>query len=77
MPPTSPNQAAVDSTSCTEPTEANVLAVFIAAGADPQRLAQWMHRNTDTCTSLETLTTIGEVLRCGTQGGVGNGPVGA
>jgi hypothetical protein len=45
------------------PTEANVLAVFIAAGADPQRLAQWMHQNTSTRTSIDTLTRLGETFR--------------
>lgn len=61
---------AVDTTSCAEPTEANVLAVFIAAGADPQRLARWMHQNTETCTPTDTLTRIGEALRCITRDGV-------
>lgn len=70
MPPISPNQPAVDTSSCTEPAETDVLAVFIAAGADPQRLAQWMHQNTDTPTPIDTLTGIGEALRRATQDGV-------
>lgn len=53
----------MNTTKYAEPTEATVLAVFIAAGADPQRLAQWMHQNTDTRTPLDALTRLGETLR--------------
>jgi hypothetical protein len=53
----------VKTTTYAEPTEATVLAVFIAAGADPKRLAQWMHQNTDTRTPIDTLTRLGETLK--------------
>lgn len=70
MPPTPSNQPAMDTTRCMETAETDVLAVFIAAGADPQRLAQWMHQNTDTPTPIDTLTRLGEALRRATQDGV-------
>lgn len=63
MTSTSPSGPAVKTTWYADATEANVLAVFIAAGADPQRLAQWMHQNTDTRTPIDTLTRLGETLK--------------
>jgi hypothetical protein len=53
-----------------EPTEANILAVFIAAGADPQRLAQWMQQNTETPLPVDALAHVGDALRAERISGV-------
>lgn len=38
------------------PSDLNALTVFLAAGADPDRLAHWMFRNTDSSATLEDLS---------------------
>ncbi|WGI35904.1 MULTISPECIES: hypothetical protein [Mycolicibacterium] len=44
-------------------SDINIMSVFIAAGADPDRLARWMRENTDTQTPVHALATAGEALR--------------
>ncbi|GAA2429036.1 hypothetical protein [Mycolicibacterium llatzerense] len=44
-------------------SDINILAVFIAAGADPDRLARWMRENTDTQTPVHALASAGEAIR--------------
>ncbi|MFV8141943.1 hypothetical protein ACNQR7_30635 [Mycolicibacterium senegalense] len=39
------------------PRDLRALSVFLTAGADPDRLAHWMFRNTESSASLEDLTS--------------------
>lgn len=55
--PVGTNNAAV------QPSELTLLAVFIAAGADPHRLARWICENTETPVSEATLGEIGRAVR--------------
>lgn len=44
-------------------TDVCILSVFLAAGADPDRLARWMRENTDTQTPVHTLAIAGKAMR--------------
>lgn len=52
--PTSPNRA-----------ELNVLSVFVAAGADPNRLAQWLSDESASSVPVETLAAAAQDMQCG------------
>ncbi|MDH6245719.1 hypothetical protein [Mycobacterium sp. OTB74] len=50
-------------------TELSMLAVFVAAGADPNRLARWFSDEIARDVPVETLAAAAEDLRCGTGAG--------
>lgn len=43
-------------------TELGILSVFLAAGADPNRLARWVCENADTETSVESMTAAATAM---------------
>lgn len=46
-------------------TELNVLSVFVAAGADPNRLAQWLSDESASSAPVETLTAAAHDMQRG------------
>ena len=51
------------STAAIQLSEFSLLAVFIAAGAEPLRLAHWLCQNTDTHLTAATLGALGPAVQ--------------